>query len=211
MSIKVGIYLFPDVEVLDLAGPYEVFTTASRVHGRQEGGPPPFEVFTIARKAGAVRARAGLQLVADHAFGQHPEVDLLIVPGGVVDAELCDPAVIAWLTATAAKAQITASVCTGAFLLAEAGLLAGKRATTHWEDQDDLRRRYPELTVVGDCRWVDEGRVVTSGGISAGIDMSLYLVGRLADQGLAARTARQMEYRSDAGSLQDDSCGSGPF
>lgn len=195
MSIQVGIYLFPDVEVLDLAGPYEVFTTASRVHGRLGGSHPPFEVFTIGRETGPIRARAGLRFVADYAIGQHPAVDLLIVPGGVVDAELDTPDVLAWIAETAGKAKITASVCTGAFLLAQAGLLDGKRATTHWEDMDALADGFPGLTVQRDTRWVDEGAIVTSGGISAGIDMSLHLVGRLASPALAERTARQMEYR----------------
>jgi len=198
MTVKVGIFVFPDVEVLDFAGPYEVFTTAARVSLRQNpAAGRPFEVFTVAESAATFKARAGLAVLPDFAFGQHPAIDLLIVPGGVVTAELEKPVVVDWIAATAVQARITAAVCTGAFLLGQAGLLDGRRATTHWEDIADLRRDFPQIDVVSDRRWVDEGSVVTSGGISAGIDMSLHLVERLAGRDLALRTARQMEYRWD--------------
>ena len=196
MTVKVGIFVFPDVEVLDFAGPYEVFTTAARVSLRQNpAAGRPFEVFTVAESAATFKARAGLTVLPDFALGQHPAIDLLIVPGGVVTAELEKPVVVDWIAATAVQARITAAVCTGAFLLGQAGLLDGRRATTHWEDIADLRRDFPQIDVVADRRWVDEGSVVTSGGISAGIDMSLHLVERLAGRDLALRTARQMEYR----------------
>jgi transcriptional regulator GlxA family with amidase domain len=194
MTITVAIYIFPDVEVLDFAGPYEVFTTASRVYKRQNPGACDlFRVLTVTAEDGLVRARAGLAVQADFRLDTHPPADVLIIPGGVVDAELARPDVIRWITAQAGHARITASVCTGAFLLAQAGLLGGRTVTTHWEDIPDLRARFPELTVKEECRWVDEGEVVTSGGISAGIDMSLHLVARLAGRELAVATARQME------------------
>ncbi|HJV94038.1 MAG TPA: DJ-1/PfpI family protein, partial [Azonexus sp.] len=109
--------------------------------------------------------------------------------------ELAQPAVSRWIAQVAATARITAAVCTGAFLLAKASLLDGKRATTHWEDLAELRTDYPAVRVIDDQRWVDEGDIVTSGGISAGIDMSLHLVERLAGRELALQTAHQMEYR----------------
>ncbi len=194
MTHTVAIFLFPDVEVLDFAGPYEVFTTAARVHARRHPGSEPlFRVFTVAERHGPVRARAGLEVNSDYTLADHPRAEVLIIPGGVVDAEREKPAVISWITAQAGHARITASVCTGAFLLAQAGLLGGRTVTTHWEDIADLRARFPELTVKEDCRWVDEGEIVTSGGISAGIDMSLHLVARLAGRELAVATARQME------------------
>jgi transcriptional regulator GlxA family with amidase domain len=112
----------------------------------------------------------------------------------VVTAEQAKPEVIAWIAATARDCELVASVCTGAFLLAAAGLLDGQPATTHWEDQADLRAAFPQVEVLSDRRWVDNGRVVTSGGISAGMDMSLHLVERLAGRELAVSTARQMEY-----------------
>lgn len=196
MSIAVGIFVFPDIEVLDFAGPYEVFTTAARVAGRQNpAAEKPFAVFTVGESVASFKARAGLTVVPDFPFGQHRAIDLLIVPGGVVTAELEKPAVIDWIAATAAQARLTAAVCTGAFLLGRAGLLDGRQATTHWEDIADLRRDFPQIEVLADRRWVDAGNVVTSGGISAGIDMSLHLVERLAGRDLALATARQMEYR----------------
>nr|MBL8410800.1 DJ-1/PfpI family protein [Dechloromonas sp.] len=196
MTISVGIFVFPDVEVLDFAGPYEVFTTASRVFARiHPEAELPFSTFTVAADGAAVRARAGLSVLPEYDFTSHPPIDLLLVPGGVVSAELEKPAVIEWISQAAAKADIVAAVCTGAFLLARSGLLESKAATTHWEDIAELRRDYPRLTVLEGKRWVDEGYVITSGGISAGIDMCLHLVERLAGGDLAERTAHQMEYR----------------
>lgn len=194
MTLTVGIHLFPDVEVLDFAGPYEVFTTASRVALRREPGrDAPFRVITVATSREPVRARAGLVVVPDHTLADHPPLDLLIIPGGVVDAELDQPGVIRWIAAQATRVPLVASVCTGAFLLAQAGLLDGRQATTHWEDLADLRQRFPSVQVVDGPRWVDLGGIVTSAGIAAGIDMSLHLVARLAGRDLALATARQMD------------------
>lgn len=195
MTLNVAIYVFPEVEVLDFAGPFEVFTTASRVLKAQDPArPTPFAVFTVAENGGTVRARAGLVITPDHTIRYHPPVDLLIVPGGVVTAELEKAEVIDWIKRTAAATRLNASVCTGAFFFAKAGLLDGKRATTHWSDIDELRDTFPSVTVLDNRRWVDEGGIVTSAGISAGIDMSLHLVARLAGRELALKTARQMEY-----------------
>jgi transcriptional regulator GlxA family with amidase domain len=194
MTYTVGIYTFPDVEALDLAGPYEVFTTASRVWARMQPGTAPFQVLTIAQSLQPVRLRAGLQVLPGHTLASHPALDVLLVPGGVVDAERAKPAVVEWIARQAAGVQVTASVCTGAFLLAQAGVLQQQACTTHWEDVADLRRDFPALDVREGCRWVDAGRVVTSAGISAGIDMSLHLVARLAGVALAQRTARQMDF-----------------
>jgi transcriptional regulator GlxA family with amidase domain len=195
MTLNVGIFVYDNVEVLDFAGPYEVFTTAARVHGRAVPlESPAYSVFTIARSSAQVRARAGLLITPDHDFEQHPKIDVLIVPGGVVTDELNNPAVIAWIKATFPHTQLTASVCTGAFLLAQAGLLHGLNATTHWEDMDDLRTTFPSLMVQPDVRWVDEGKLMTSAGISAGIDMSLHIVERTMSREWALKTARQMEF-----------------
>jgi transcriptional regulator GlxA family with amidase domain len=191
--INVGIFIFENVEVLDFAGPYEVFTTASRVSQRNSQ-PESFTVFTISKAGATIQARAGLRVYPDYHFGNHPPIDLLIIPGGVVTKELDEPEVIQWIQAITAQSQLTASVCTGAFLLAQAGLLEGKSATTHWEDVADLRGMFGSIEVVEGQRWVDEGVVITSAGISAGIDMSLHLVDRLAGRDLALKTARQMEF-----------------
>jgi len=192
---NIGIYVFDDVEVLDFAGPFEVFSTASRVSRRaQPGAEPPFEVFTVGASRSPVTARGGLVVQPRCSFADHPKIDVLLVPGGVVTAELERPRVIAWVAARAATAELTASVCTGAFFLARAGLLKGKSATTHWEDVAALRATAPSTRVVQGARWVEEGAVITSAGISAGLDMSLHIVSRLAGHELAARTARQMDY-----------------
>lgn len=192
--LHVGLLLFPGVEILDFAGPYEVFSVASRLAVRDALLPhPPFRLHAIAARRGPVAARHGLGLVADSGFADAPHCDLLIVPGGVVDQPLNDAATLAWLRERAARAGLLASVCTGAFVLAEAGLLAG-RCTTHWEDIPDLRARYPQLEVIEAVPFVDQGDLITSAGISAGLDMSLHLVGRLLGEARADATARQMQY-----------------
>ena len=195
-TITVGILVFDGVELLDFAGPYEVLTTAAHLFEEDGASSAPlFAVSTIAMGGGPVRSRAGLRLSADHDFSSHPPLDLLIVPGGRGTQTLPEPRVVTgWIAAVAARARITASVCTGAYLLAEAGLLDDLSATTHWDDVAGLRAARPTVTVVEDVRWVDEGAVVTAAGISAGIDMSLHLVERLAGRELALRTARYMEY-----------------
>ncbi|MDP1998271.1 MAG: DJ-1/PfpI family protein [Rhodoferax sp.] len=201
MTIAVAIYLFKNVEVLDFAGPFEVFTTASRVFLKHNPDKPaPFNVFTVAKTSAPVQARAGLKTLPDFSMDDGPRIDLLVIPGGIVDEELQDEQVIDWVRATSSSAQMTASVCTGAFLLAKAGLLDGQQATTHWEDIADLRSQFPQVWVQEGVRWVDEGAVVTSAGIAAGIDMSLHLVARLASKELAIATARQMDvpYRAEA-------------
>lgn len=199
MTRTVGIYLFDEVEVLDFAGPFEVFSTATRVKARlQPGAPPAFEVVTIADRVRMVKARGGLRVQAQFGIAHHPALDVLVIPGGVVTAELQRQAIIDWIARTASTATLTASVCTGAFLLAKAGLLRGKAATTHWEDIEDLRAMFPDLQVQSAVRWVDNGPVITAAGISAGIDMSLHLVARLEGEALARKTARQMEFEERA-------------
>ena len=190
MTRTIGIYVFDDVEVLDFAGPYEVFTCASRMHG----APLPFRVQLIGQRGATLRARAGLRILPDAVFSDAGQPDVLIVPGGVVTAELDKQEVLRWIAATAPGCEIVASVCSGAFLLAAAGLLDGQSVTTHWNDIDELRSQFPRLQVRDDQRWIDNGRVVTSAGISAGIDMALHLVERLAGRELALRTTRRMDY-----------------
>jgi transcriptional regulator GlxA family with amidase domain len=194
MTLTVAIYLFKNVEVLDFAGPFEVFTTASRLSIRRNPQePPPFKVITVAKTHEPVQARAGLNVLPDFTMQNCPHVDLLIIPGGVVDEELQDEQLITWIQNTASLAKIVASVCTGSFLLAKAGLLHRKKATTHWEDITDFQRLFPEVEVQNDVRWVDEGQIVSSAGIAAGIDMSLHLVGRITSPVHAQATARQMD------------------
>ena len=192
--LNIAILVFDEVEALDLGGPYEVFTTATRMQQRlQPGAPAPFAVQCVARSMAPVRARAGLRVLPDADFATATAADVLIVPGGVVDAAAACAETRAWVARTAQGAQITASVCTGAFILAAAGVVAEGPVTTHWEDIADLRAQFPHLEVQENVRWVDRGALVTSAGISAGIDMSLHLVTRLMGEALSKRTARQMD------------------
>lgn len=191
MTLQIGIYVFDNVEVLDFSGPYEVFTCATRVAG---GTEPRFNVFTLGEKRAPVRARAGLKLDPDYALDDHPPLDCLIVPGGVVTAEMEKTAVIDWLARQIPQTTITASVCTGVFLLAKTGQLDNRAVTTHWEDIADLKAMFPALDVKSGVRWVDQGALLSSAGISAGIDMSLHLVERFTGRALAERTAKQLEF-----------------
>jgi transcriptional regulator GlxA family with amidase domain len=178
--------------VLDFAGPFEVFSVASRVH--RAFPHRPFRVSTVAAERMPVPARHGLPVVANFGFAEMTRADVLIVPGGIVDQPLADPATLAWLDIASKAAALTASVCTGAFLLAKIGLLEGRTVTTHWEDVSALRAAHPDLTVVENVPYVDEGRIVTSAGISAGIGMSLHLIARILGAQAAQATARQMQY-----------------
>jgi len=186
--MNIGIYVYDQAEVLDFSGPFEVFSVANRLANLG------WNIWLVAEEESLVEARGVFQVRPHYSIQNVPELDVLIVVGGVHSDELRKTEVINWIQKTAEKTQITASVCTGAFLLAEAGLLDGLEVTTHWEDITDLQRNYPNLPVRKGIRWIDQGKLFTAAGISAGIDMSLELVARLAGAELAERTARQMEY-----------------
>lgn len=188
--MNVGIYIYDQAEVLDFSGPFEVFSTATRV----SPGDDPFNVFLVAESTNTITARAGYRVLPDYGFNDHPQIDVLIVAGGVYTEEIKKPQVIKWISHQADSASIVASVCTGAFLLAKAQVIQSQKVTTHWEDIADLKSMFPALQVIEGVRWVDQGRVLSSGGISAGIDMSLHLVSRLYGRELAEKTARQMEF-----------------
>ena len=187
--MNIGIYIYEDAEVLDFAGPYEVFAVASRLH-RGNG----LLVSLIGETGDIISARNGFRIVPDYSLRDHPKLDVLIISGGIHTPEVRKSSVIDWIRGESASAKVVASVCTGAFLLAEAGLLDGLPVTTHWEDIVDLKSSYPGLDVRENVRWLKSGRIATSAGISAGIDMSLALLADLYDERLAASTARQMEY-----------------
>ena len=186
--MNIGIYIYDQAEVLDFSGPFEVFIVANRLANLG------WNIWLVAEEKSLVEARGVFQVKPHYSIQNVPELDVLIVVGGVHSDELRKAEVINWIRKTAEKTQITASVCTGAFLLAEAGLLDGLEVTTHWEDIPDLQRNYPSLQVRKGIRWIEQGKLFTAAGISAGIDMSLELVARLADAELAERTAKQMEY-----------------
>jgi len=191
----VGIVLFDEVEVLDACGPFEVFSTASRVSLRdQPDAEVPFEVTMVsAGESREVTARGGLAMVADRTLGDAGRFDILVMPGGVTRDVERDERLRAWLRTQRETADLIAAVCTGAFVLAEADLLRGP-VTTHWEDVAELAARFPDLTVEYDVRYIDHGDVATSAGVSAGIDLSLEIVERFAGGDVAAATARQMDY-----------------
>ena len=190
--MTVGILIFDDVEILDFCGPFEVFATAA---AEGDDDRPLFNVLAIAEQAATVRCRGGLLVEPNHTIADHPPLDILVVPGGFGTRPLLsNAAVLGWIAAQERKVSLTTSVCTGAFLLAAADLLNGRRATTHWAAIDWLRDHHPAIDVRSDQRIVDEGRIVTAAGVSAGIDMALHVVARLHGAAVAAETARQMEY-----------------
>ncbi len=190
----VGILLFDEVEVLDAFGPFEVFSVAQTADPDDLGGNL-FTVVTISETGGPVRTRGGLTVTPHHSFENHPPLDIVVVPGGYgTRAQVTNATALDWLRARTAEAELRTSVCTGAFLLAEIGLLDGHSATTHWGSIDRLRDGYRNIDVQEDVRFVDEGTIITSAGISAGIDMALHVVARLHGTDAARATARYMEY-----------------
>jgi transcriptional regulator GlxA family with amidase domain len=188
--MNIGIYIFEKAEVLDFSGPFEVFTTAARVSGDNS----LFNVFLIGQSGEPVSARAGFRVVPHYGFHAHPKIDVLVVSGGVHGQEMLKPEVLAWVAAQAKTAKIVASVCTGAFILAQANVLRARKATTHWEDIAEFKQLFPKNCVVENVRWVEDDNIFTSGGITAGIDMSLQLVSKLCSLELAMKTAKQMEF-----------------
>jgi transcriptional regulator GlxA family with amidase domain len=195
---NVGILIFHEVEVLDFCGPFEVFATTSFPDAdRQDLEAKPFNVFTIAEKSDLVKCRGGLLVQPHYTIENHPPLDILLVPGGWGTRREAQNAVLLdWIALQDKSTELTTSVCTGAFLLAERGLLDNLSATTHWASLDRLQAGYPSVNVQRGLRYVDNGRVITSAGVSAGIDMSLHLVARLLGESTARETAKQMEYES---------------
>lgn len=194
--MRVGIVVFEGVDLLDVGGPYEVFLTASRLAVR-DGGAAPFEVVTVGRTTEPVTSYGGLRLTPQASLGDAGALDVLVVPGAIaIDDVLGDRDTLAIVGRAAEGAGIVASVCTGAFILGRLGLLEGRRWTTHWEDVEELAARVGSRGQAW-VRWVDAGEVVTAGGLSSGIAMTLHLVDRLAGRELAVATARQIEYEWD--------------
>ena len=194
---NVGILIFDNVEVLDFAGPFEVFSrtrTAGGVESRRSDETAPFCVFTVARTNGPVTATGGLRVLPDHTFADAPEIDLFVVPGGFGTRPLLEDAeTLDWIRKTAQHAEKTTSVCTGSLLLARAGLLSGRRATTHWAALDFLKAQGDDIRVEADSRWVDDG-ILTSAGVAAGIDMAFHVVETLCGADVADETARYIDY-----------------
>jgi transcriptional regulator GlxA family with amidase domain len=203
---NVAILVFDDVDVLDFTGPYEVFHKARIVPGpesRRSMESAPFNVFTVSKNGETVRADGGLRILPEHSFGSIPDVEILLAPGGFGTRRLLgDEATLGWIRRMHDKCELTASVCTGALLLAKSGLLKGRRATTHWAALELLSSIDESIRVERDSRFVVD-HIVTSAGVSAGIDMALYLVGRCCGDEIANETAEYIEYRrnTDTGEM----------
>ena len=196
--INVGILIFDNVEVLDFAGPFEVLSgtrLTPGVESRRSEQSATCRVFTIAKTREPVTATGGLVVVPQYGFAGAPRIDLLVVPGGFgTRALLHDRETLDWIRETAAKARQVTSVCTGALLLGKAGLLQGRRATTHWASLDLLDSLGVGVTVERSSRVVDDG-VITSAGVASGIDMSFYIVETVFGRAVADETAKYIEYR----------------
>lgn len=192
---RVGILLFNDIEVLDYCGPFEVFSVTRLEEERRRMEPSPFEVLLVAETLDAITTFGGMRVLPMVSFADCPELDLLVVPGGMgTRKEMLNEAVLTFVRRQAERCELVASVCTGSLILGKAGLLKGKRATTHWRSLDLLREQCPEATVDEASHVVDEGRIMTSAGIAAGIDLALKIVQRCFGEPIARGTARHMEY-----------------
>ncbi|MCC6766792.1 MAG: GlxA family transcriptional regulator [Deltaproteobacteria bacterium] len=192
---RIVMVAFPDVQILDVTGPLEVFGCASRLLAEcGGGGAPAYEVEVVARRAGALTCSSGMRIVATRSIrAVRMGVDTLLVAGGRgTAAAVRDPDLLRWLRAFAPRARRYGSVCSGSFVLAEAGLLDGRRATTHWAWCATLAKQYPRVTVAPDPIFVRDGRVYTSAGVTAGMDLALHLVEDDHGRGLALEVARQL-------------------
>ncbi|HYE51055.1 MAG TPA: AraC family transcriptional regulator [Azospirillaceae bacterium] len=198
MAREIGFVLFEGVTALDLTGPMDVFATANE-HAAAAGDRPPYRLEVLAADCRPCRAESGLVLLPGAAFGEGGRFDTVLVPGGagLRDAET-GAAVAAWLAAQAATARRLASVCTGIYAMAAAGLLDGRRATTHWRFVADLMRRHPSIRLQPGARVVADGRFRTSGGVTAGIDLALALVGEDLGPAAADAVARELDLRPGA-------------
>ncbi len=190
----IGILLFDDAEELDFVGPYEVFTMTNLVFERS-GEKRPHEILLVAEKNAPVRCAKGMQVLPQVTTAQCPPLDILLVPGGQgTRREAENRALLEWIARMAGGAQWITSVCTGSLLLAAAGPARGRRVTTHWGFVEQLRARGEVAAVLDDVRYVRDGNLVTSAGVSAGIDMALWLVGQLHSPEVARKVQRAMEY-----------------
>lgn len=191
----VGIVVFPDVEVLDFAGPFEVFSVTRLDEETRYSDSSPFDVFLVGETKDPVVATGGFRVLPTHSLETCPPLDVLVVPGGLgTRVQVGNARLIRWIREQAGRVRTVTSVCTGSFLLGQAGLLDGLRATTHWRSLDRMAQAFPSVRVEREQHVVDEGAILTSAGISAGIDMALRVVARYHGEDVARATARHMEY-----------------
>ena len=196
-KINVGIFVFDEVEVLDFAGPFEVFSRTRLLKGaesRRSNDSAPFNPFTVSIDTKPLTATGGLKIIADYTFNNFPKIDILIIPGGFGTRTLLNnESLLKWIKAVSDKANITASVCTGSLLLAKAGLLEGKRATTHWGAIEALKSISKDIQVITERRVVND-EIITSSGVSSGIDMAFMIVENLYGEQVASDTAKYIEF-----------------
>jgi transcriptional regulator GlxA family with amidase domain len=186
----IGIALFDAAEELDVVGPWEVLSSWARTFPEDD-----VQVLAVARSRASIRCAKGLQMVPDTDWAGAPALDVLVYPGGIgTRRDLADPAVLEWVRAIAARGALMASVCTGALVFAAAGLLRDRPATTHWRSLALLTELDGSIEIRPDDRFVDDGDVVTAAGVSAGIDMALHLVARLASPERARAIRRNIQY-----------------
>jgi len=187
---SVGIFLFNEVEVLDFAGPFEVFSVT------EVNEEKPFTVYTVSENGEMITARNGLKVQPDYSIENLPLVDILIIPGGLGarEYEIKNEIVIKWIRQQMKEVKLMTSVCTGALLLAKAGLLEGLKATTHWASIEKFKNEFQNVEVIENVKFVDEGHIITSAGISAGINMAFHIVKNLLGMHVAEDTAKRMEY-----------------
>jgi len=193
MTKRVAILVFPGFDLIDAGGPYEVFLTASRLAER-DGLAPQYEVILVSPGGDDAVAFGGMTLTGLTAPADAGSVDMVLVPGTIdVGGVLDDASIVDAVKTLVGLAPVVTSVCTGAFLLAHVGVLDGRPATTHWEDADLLAQGGQTGPVSRGVRWVDDGAVVTSGGLTSGIHMALHMVARDFGVEHAVRTARQLD------------------
>ena len=191
----VGIVLFNDIEVLDFCGPFEVFSATRLIEEKRRDEPSPFKVSLVAETLSDVTTTGGMKVIPQYSFENCPRIDILVVPGGWgTRKELNNPVMLEWLRTQADEVETLTSVCTGSMLLGFAGLIDGLHATTHWRSLDWMRDSFPAVIVEYEQHVVEDGRVFTSAGISAGIDMALKVVARYYGEEIARATAVHMEY-----------------
>ena len=194
MTLRLGILIFDDAEELDFVGPWEVFTVANEVAAHEKTGKP-FDAFMIAEKNAPVRCRKGMIVTPHATTADCGKLDILLIPGGQgTRREVNNTALLDWIAKTAAGCRWITSVCTGALLLTAAGPAKGKRVTTHWGFIEQLRARNEAAEVLSHVRYVRDGNVVTAAGVSAGIDMALWLTGQILSPAFARKVQRTMEY-----------------
>lgn len=192
---RLGIVIFEEIEILDFCGPFEVFSVTRLDENRRREDPSPFDVSLIAQFRQPVITTGGMKVIPDFTFDDCPALDMLIIPGGWgTRQEMHNEAMLSFVRSRAPDVETLASVCTGALILGSAGLLDGLCATTHWRSLQMMQELFPKVTVDTGSRVVKAGKIMTSAGISAGIDMALRIVAESCGEDIARSTARYMEY-----------------